>query len=115
MATRTLLTAAFGTGIAILWSQMTSAIDRDSSLVHQTISNINSSREVAYHVGHNCKPAGRVLGEMNQRKGYANVHFALECVNGKFKVHVKAHRKNWDWVSENLTLYEGNTKILELQ
>lgn len=110
-----ILPAGFGTAILGAYWYFSTRIDQDSSLVQQSLDNIQSSAAATEIVGHKCNPLGKVLGEMNQRKGLANIQFKIQCSKGNFLVDVLAHRERLDWKTDSLNISRGEKSLLELR
>lgn len=79
-------------------------IDKNSSLVRQTMVNIRRIKSIKLMTGGNCQLTSRIAGEMLQRKGIADINFNVQCKHGQFLVRVLAHRQGMNWRTREMHL-----------
>lgn len=105
-----------GVSCVLGWAyfRLISNIDRNSSLILQTIDNIESTEYGAYVTGKSCKVLNDIVGDMNQRKGLSNVKFFINCSKGIFNVQVRAHREKLDWKTDSLEVFQGEQPIMKI-
>lgn len=93
--------------IYISYNYISDTVDRNSSLIKQTIHNLAHIKQIREHTGGECQVASRIVGDMLQRKGFADVTFDVDCRKGPFSVHLIAHRQGINWTTDQLTLYQN--------
>lgn len=101
--------SALGTSALLYYaySCISDQIDRDSSLMKQTMHNLSHIKPLRAHTGGECSVASRIVGEMLQRKGLADVTFDVNCQRGPFTVHLTAHRRGMNWLTDQITLFQN--------
>jgi hypothetical protein len=107
---------AFGAGTILIASYyyFIHQMDRNCSLVKQTIHNLNYMEDCKKVTDGHCQPISNIRGEMLQRKGFANIDFDVRCRNGHFTIALTAHRQGMNWRTEHITLYENGQEKLEI-
>lgn len=104
---------AFGVGTILTASYyyFIQRIDQNSSLVKQSLHNLNYIESIKRVTGGNCQVASHIRGEMLQRKGFASIDFEVLCKKGQFAVAVDAFRRGMDWRTENIALHQNGQEI----
>ena len=101
--------SAIGTTAVIYYAytSISDQIDRDCSLIKQTMHNLQHVKRIKEHTGGDCAITSRIIGDMLQRKGVADVTFDVGCQRGPFTVHSLAHRRGMNWRTDQLTLFQN--------
>ena len=89
-------------------------IDKNSSLIKQTIHNLNRMHKLRAITGGGCEIVSSVTGEMLQRKGTADISFHVKCNSGSFSVSAIAHRQGINWKTDNLVLFQNGQECAVL-
>jgi hypothetical protein len=114
--TTLLVVSGMATSALIYYSyrRITDEIDRGSSLVIQSLHNMNAHESLKNVTGGKCTVLSRIRGEMLQRKGVANVSLDVQCRQGEFTVQIFAHREGFNWRTDQLTLFQNGQECCML-